>query len=782
MKKSIKLWLALAVVFLLAVAVPALVFLPGCNIKDDDSSTTDINKGTVTGTVTDASSGNAIENVTVTIVEKSAKAVISDESDAQGVYTLPNVAPGTQVITAKKSGYANYTGNVEVTAEATVTQDITMDAVETASISGTVTNGVDDAPVVGARVWIEDIQDYSDNSGNYTLNGVPTGNQVLRATMNTYTDYQLTLTIEEGSSITQGISMEEGNAPDPPAEDVANLYGRVNANNVGVSGATVNLFALSSKGKQTPTPSPSPTPDATTETGSDGTYAFEGITPGSYRLEVITDDYDKMTTTVNPSASENERVDTFNLTGGPSPSPSGTVSPTTSPTTSPTPGQGTTSICSYNTAGTTAPANNGINSINGKVDDAGAQVVFQSNQKLLAAHVGNNTQIYLWKANGATLTLVSKNTSGLEGDNNSMNPCISPDGTYIAYASDATNLVASDAGGFRDIFLYNIGNNSTTRISTKHSTPAVGANGNSDMPWLNNSTAGLGFFCVFESAASDFIPTAVTPAGQINIFRGKIDKTTDQIGSAAGDALLVSQLPASTGNGGVVAPRNCGTPRISRDGKFVVYESDDDSLVATVPSTVNQVNIYHCDTSKTVATWTKRASQDNTGTSTVTGAANPSVSDNGQYVAFEDASNIWSGNAGVSDCYRADINSSGIDPVSGLPGGAAGASHNPFISADGTLVVFDSASTGLVENDKNASVDVFVRDMTQGKGSTAAYTRVSVNSNGEQAQNTSAKVNPGSINPHMSGSYVVFQSSATNLVSATGLGPDNYNVYMRKWK
>ncbi len=779
MKKSMKLWLVLAIVVLLAVAVPSLVFLPGCNIRDDSTSTTDINKGTVVGTVTDAGTGNGIENVTVTIVEQSAKAVISDETDADGNYNLPNVAPGTQTITAKKSGYANYSQTVEVTENITVTQDISMNAVVASTVSGSVASSADDSPIVGAKVWIDEIQDYSDSTGNYVLNGVSAGTVVLKATISSYADYQLTMTIEEGTTVTQNISLDESNEPAPPPTGKSNVYGRVTAAYKPVANATVKLFALDSKNEKqaSPTPSPSPTAAATTQTDTDGLYEFLNVSPGNYRVEVTADGYDTKTETVTATSDENSRVDTVSLAGGPSPSPTSTVSPTASPTASP--GSFTTKFCSkpYSTQQG--------NSQNAKIDDNGKYVVFQSNDKLLTSVAGGSSQIYTYDTTSNTITLVSQK-SGTEGNGNSTLPCISPDGTYVAFTSAATNLIDGDSNAKSDIFLNKIGDNTVTRISTKNSAPLVGANGDSDAPCLNNSTATGGFFCVFQSDATDIIPTAVTPPGPTNIFMVKIDKTTGQVASGSGSTVLVSQIPTSAGNNGVAAGL-CANPMISRDGKYVVYESNHDGLVTAVaPTTPNVYNIYYCDTSSSdVATRTQRASADGSNVSAIAGAGAASVSDNGRYVAFEEGpSAAWGSNAGVIDVFRKDMTGKGIEtlskPITGS-GGTIKDSQFPWISGDGDYVAFQSDTTALVLDDTNGSIDVFVRYC----GAVPTLTRVSVGESGQQAEDTSTYPSKGSCNPYLTGNYVVFHSSAHNLVPGiTGLDAAHtyYSVYARKWK
>lgn len=88
-------------------------------------------------------------------------------------------------------------------------------------------------------------------------------------------------------------------------------------------------------------------------------------------------------------------------------------------------------------------------------------------------------------------------------------------------------------------------------------------------------------------------------------------------------------------------------------------------------------------------------------------------------------------------------------------------SLSPALSADGNIVVFESAATNLVAGDTNSGFDVFVRERDVGVTS-----RVSVSSSGEQA-------NAPSFGRHLSlsddGRFVAFASRASNLV------PDDAN-------
>jgi Tol biopolymer transport system component len=68
------------------------------------------------------------------------------------------------------------------------------------------------------------------------------------------------------------------------------------------------------------------------------------------------------------------------------------------------------------------------------------------------------------RAAGTTLR-ASVATSGAEGDQGSFYPAISGNGRFVAFASDATNLIADDTNGVGDVFLHNIGTGRTTRVS-----------------------------------------------------------------------------------------------------------------------------------------------------------------------------------------------------------------------------------------------------------------------------------------------------------------------------
>ena len=83
-------------------------------------------------------------------------------------------------------------------------------------------------------------------------------------------------------------------------------------------------------------------------------------------------------------------------------------------------------------------------------------------------------------------TRVSTATGGGQGNGSSFVPAISADGRYVAFYSDASNLVSGDTNGARDVFVRDLQTGETTRVSV--STSGTEANGDSFAPALSSGT------------------------------------------------------------------------------------------------------------------------------------------------------------------------------------------------------------------------------------------------------------------------------------------------------
>ncbi|MDY0088170.1 MAG: calcium-binding protein [Coriobacteriia bacterium] len=203
-------------------------------------------------------------------------------------------------------------------------------------------------------------------------------------------------------------------------------------------------------------------------------------------------------------------------------------------------------------------------------------------------------------------------------------------------------------------------------------------------------------------------------------------------------------------------------PYVSANGRYVVFASKATNLVSPALSGTTQ-HIYWHDR-ETGAT--ELVSVSTGGVKAASYCSNPSVSDDGRYVAFEShASNLV---AGDTDDYidvfvrdRVAKTTVRASVASGSPGAQANShSENPVISANGRYVAFDSAATNLVTDDGNKWKDVFLRDLQ-----TNTTTRVSMG-NGNPGQQPDGHSSHPAISAD--GRYVAFQSKASNLVSVAG--------------
>ena len=112
----------------------------------------------------------------------------------------------------------------------------------------------------------------------------------------------------------------------------------------------------------------------------------------------------------------------------------------------------------------------------------------------------------------------SVDSAGSEGNNPSNEPAISANGRFVAFESDATNLVAGDTNGAIDIFVHDRATGQTTRVSVDSG--GYQGNGSSRNPAISDR----GRFVAFESFATNLV------AGDTNGIRDIFvhDRTTGQ--------------------------------------------------------------------------------------------------------------------------------------------------------------------------------------------------------------------------------------------------------------
>ena len=367
---------------------------------------------------------------------------------------------------------------------------------------------------------------------------------------------------------------------------------------------------------------------------------------------------------------------------------------------------------------------------------------------LLAAGVG--AALLSWSAAGADsvpTTRVSVATGGAQANGHSFVPAISGDGRFVAFNSDATNLVSGDTNRARDVFVHDRQTSETTRASV--GPEGVEANGDSFAPALSRD----GRYVVFSSIASNLVPGDTNRADDI-FLRDRVANTTTRISVAAGGA---------EANGGSYAPA------ISADGAVVAYTSDATNLVAGDTNTVRDVFAYD-----RVSGTTALVNVDTAGIQAIAPSATPKLTADGRLIAFSSfADNLVADDTNeTADVFVHDRQSGETRRVSVYNGGfeGDGDSLRPAISADGRFVAFDSDSFNLAWGDTNDAVDVYVYDRQAD-----VLTRVSVDDSGTQGDGPSLK-------PSMSADarYIAYYTEASNIAPGDRNGASDVVLYDRE--
>lgn len=209
---------------------------------------------------------------------------------------------------------------------------------------------------------------------------------------------------------------------------------------------------------------------------------------------------------------------------------------------------------------------------NAVVSADGRYVVFESLATNLVTGDTSGSDVFLRDLVLGTTTLLSRNASGQLGNGASRNAAISADGRYVAFESDASNLVAGDGNAKSDVFVYEVATGSLTLVSVNASETGSGA-GVSTYPILSAD----GRRVVFASAANDLAPGDQSPFYE-NLFLRDLD---------AGNTTLVDNAGTRYGN---VMGQSYG---ITPDGETVTFTATGGDLLAGDFNNMQDVFIWH---------------------------------------------------------------------------------------------------------------------------------------------------------------------------------------------
>jgi Tol biopolymer transport system component len=130
----------------------------------------------------------------------------------------------------------------------------------------------------------------------------------------------------------------------------------------------------------------------------------------------------------------------------------------------------------------------------------GRYVAFDSDAWNLAWGDTNDTfDVYVHDRQTGSTTRVSVDDSGGQSDGASLRPSLSRDGRYVAYHTEASNLVPGDTNGSSDAIFYDRSSGATKRVSV------AGGGGEANSSSLRPALSGDGRLVVFESDASNLV-------------------------------------------------------------------------------------------------------------------------------------------------------------------------------------------------------------------------------------------------------------------------------------
>ncbi len=382
--------------------------------------------------------------------------------------------------------------------------------------------------------------------------------------------------------------------------------------------------------------------------------------------------------------------------------------------------------------------------VDSDISGNGRFVVFSTKANNLVPQDSNDLMdVFVLDRATGMVERVSVGYNSPNGNGWSASGSISHDGRYVAFHSDASNLVEHDLNDSSDIFVYDRLMKTTKLVSVAE----------------DGTQRDAGIF-----APTDRFAPQISGNGQFVVFASESSITAGDMEGAGDDAhsniylknLQTGEVISVTSG----ANDHSFSPSINTDGSFITFESYATNLTPeTDTNAAADVFLYDV-----AGGTTHLVSGSQTGLQTAGGnSLSPDISGNGQYVAFQSsASDLVEDDVnGMTDIFLYEAATGDVSLMThGLMGASNGSSSNPAISGDGRFIALESRASNLIDDDRNDAADIFIVDRI-----TDNIQRLSESAGFEEAESRS-------IRPALSnnGLTTVYLSPAQNLV------PDDENV------
>jgi Tol biopolymer transport system component len=330
---------------------------------------------------------------------------------------------------------------------------------------------------------------------------------------------------------------------------------------------------------------------------------------------------------------------------------------------------------------------------------------------------------------------VDVSSTAQQGDRPSWTAGISANGRFVAFTSQATNIVPGDTNDRQDAFVYDRHTGRTERVSVSSGGAQAKPGSNPDGGSAALDLSANGRYVLFRSDASNLVrggtkgkmdafirdrrtgkTRRVPPAG-LGIGGGVFSANGRYVVLDAGNDVFRYDL-RSHGLLRITARANSWSDSgsVSADGRFVAFASNASNLVSGDTNKLPDVFVRDVRTGKTTRVSVTNSGKQGVGKRYSNGSNAPTISNDGRYVAFHsDMTNLVPRDTnGVFDIFvhdrvtgktqRVSVSSTGRQANAECLGSAA-------FSADRRFVAFTSLATNLVANDRNDITDVFIRDL-----------------------------------------------------------------------
>ncbi len=308
---------------------------------------------------------------------------------------------------------------------------------------------------------------------------------------------------------------------------------------------------------------------------------------------------------------------------------------------------------------------------------------------LVSGDANGKRDIFVRDRQTGVTTRVSTDSTGGEANGHSRLPAISGDGRFVAFVSEAANLVPGDSNFTEDVFVKDLQTGAVERVSL---------NSAGDEASLASGSPAISYdgrYVAFSSLAPNLVPGDTN--GTWDVFlRDRQAGATKRVSVATGGAQ--SNGPSET-------------PAVSYDARYVAFESQATNLDPA--DTTPKKDIYLRDVVQ--ETTTRVSVPLDPSAPTDDDSTMPSVSSDGSTVAFTSlASNLDPGDTpGTYDVFVRDVAGgfTGVVTLSSTGDRVEGSGGPGNFSYDAKRVAFFSSSATVVPGDSNLFSDVFVRDV-----------------------------------------------------------------------